>query len=289
MTDPAGTQPLPSAEAGRILVLLDASHASQAALEAAATLAATLQGELQAIFVEEADLLRSAAYPFTREIGSLSGQPRPLETGLLETRLRRRAAHLRRAAEQAAARARIHCSLEVRRGSVRREVLALTTPGDFLVLGKIGWSAATGSRLGSTARSLVHEAPGRVHLTGTRPTRPDSPVLVVVDAPETAHEALVFARARARQQRRPLTVLLVPLDDPDAARERDRALSEWVATDDPPVRVRSLRSSAPRELLRTLERQPAAEVVLGRRSPLLAGPQGDALLGALEPPVTITP
>lgn len=289
MTEPAGNPPPASAEAGRVLVLLDASRASQAALEAAAALAATLRSELQAVFVEEADLLRSAAYPFTREIGSLSGQPRPLETGALETSLRRRAARIRRAAEQAAARAQIRCSLEVRRGSVRREVLAVTTPGDVLVLGKTGWSAAAGSRLGSTARRLVREAPGRVHLTGTRPPSPDSPVLVVVDALESGHEALAFALARARHQRRPLSVLLVPLDDPDAAREREQTLSAWVAAADHPVRVHLLRAPAPRELLRALERQPAAEVVLGRRSPLLAGPQGDALLVALRAPVTITP
>ena len=289
MTDPGPAQPPSPAEAQRILVLLDASRASLAALEAAAALAATLRGELQALFVEEAELLRSAAFPFTCEIGSQSGCPRPLESGPLETSLRRRAARIRRAAEQTAARAEIRCSIEVRRGSVRSEVLALVGPGDLLVLGKVGWSAAAGGRLGSTARSMVHEAPGRVHLTGVHPPRPDSPVLVVVDELDRARGALAFALGQAQRDQRPLTVLLVPLDDPRAALERDQALSDWVAATAHAIEVHPLRSREPRDLLRALGRHPAAELVLGRRSLLLAGPQGDALLGALELPVTITP
>ena len=289
MTEPRPADPASAVDAGRILVLLDASRASLAALEAAAALAATLQGELQALFVEEAELLRSAGFPFTREIGSLSGCPRPLESGPLESSLRRRAARIRRAAEQTAARAEIRCSTEIRRGSVRREVLALIGPGDLLVLGKVGWSAAAGGRLGSTARSLIREAPGRVHLTGAHAPRPDSPVLVMVDEPEAAREALAFALEQAQRERRPLTVLLAPLDDPAATLQRDRAVTDWLAAAGHPVQVQPLRSREPRDLLRALGRNPAAVLVLGRRSLLLAGPQGDALLGALELPVTITP
>ncbi len=289
MTDPVPARPTPSADTGRILVLLDASRASLAALEVAANLAATLRGELQALFVEEAELLRSAGFPFTREIGSLSGCLRPLESGPLESSLRRRAARIRRAAEQTAARAEIRCSTEIRRGSVRREVLALIGPGDLLVLGKVGWSAAAGGRLGSTARSLIREAPGRVHLTGAHAPRPDSPVLVVVDELDRARGALAFDLGQAQRDQRPLTVLLAPVDDRGATLERDRALSAWLAATDHPIHVHALPSRQPRDLLRALGRNPAAELVLGRRSLLLAGPQGDALLGALELPVTITP
>ena len=52
----------------RILVALDASRHSLAALEAAAELAARLKAELVGLFVEDIDLLRLAGLPFAREI-----------------------------------------------------------------------------------------------------------------------------------------------------------------------------------------------------------------------------
>jgi nucleotide-binding universal stress UspA family protein len=53
----------------RILVALDASPASLAALDFATELAERHQAELLGIYVEDINLLRSAEIPFTREIG----------------------------------------------------------------------------------------------------------------------------------------------------------------------------------------------------------------------------
>src|SRR5690554_5627839 len=60
-------EPVP-AVARRILVLLDGSRLSLAAMEAAADIARAQQAEVLGIFVEEANLLRSAGYGFAREV-----------------------------------------------------------------------------------------------------------------------------------------------------------------------------------------------------------------------------
>ena len=52
----------------RILVALDASAANRTALQTAALLASELQAELQALFVEDINLLRLAELPFAREV-----------------------------------------------------------------------------------------------------------------------------------------------------------------------------------------------------------------------------
>ena len=52
----------------RILVALDASTDSLAALDAAAKLAQCLQAELVGLFVEDVNLLYMAGLPFTREL-----------------------------------------------------------------------------------------------------------------------------------------------------------------------------------------------------------------------------
>ena len=52
----------------RILVALDGSYHSLAALEAAAELAASLEAELHGLFVEDVNLLRVAGSPVAREV-----------------------------------------------------------------------------------------------------------------------------------------------------------------------------------------------------------------------------
>ena len=68
----------------RILVALDASTHSLAALETAAGLAARLEAELVGLFVEDINLLRAAELPFARETSFYSSSLRPLERGELE-------------------------------------------------------------------------------------------------------------------------------------------------------------------------------------------------------------
>ena len=57
-------------EAARVLALLDASRHSLAALTAAVNLASLRHAELVALYVEDMDLLRCAAFPFSCEIGA---------------------------------------------------------------------------------------------------------------------------------------------------------------------------------------------------------------------------
>ena len=63
---------------GRILVALDASPRSLAALSTAGALAAELDAELSGLFVEDINLQRLLALPFAREFCLLSGQLQPL-------------------------------------------------------------------------------------------------------------------------------------------------------------------------------------------------------------------
>ena len=56
----------------RILVALDASEASRAAIRSAVDLAARFRAELVGLFVEDVNLLRSAQLPFVRKVGAFS-------------------------------------------------------------------------------------------------------------------------------------------------------------------------------------------------------------------------
>lgn len=143
----------------RVLALLDASRHSLAALTAAVRLAERQDAELVALYVEDQDLLHSAAFPFACEVGAQSGLVRRLTAPSLEATLARQAERVGRDLELAVAGRRLRHSLHVSRGRVVKEALAFATPGDIMLLGKAGLAGRFGARLGATGLGLLLAAP----------------------------------------------------------------------------------------------------------------------------------
>ncbi|MGL6212329.1 universal stress protein [Billgrantia desiderata] len=155
-------------EAARVLALLDASRHSLAALTAAVNLASLRHAELVALYVEDMDLLRCAAFPFSCEIGAQSGLSRPLTPDSLETSIARQLQRVHQALAGAVAGRSLRHRLEVARGQVVSAALTMATAEDVLVLGKAGTTERWGTRLGSTSRRLIMEAPCTVLLWDER-------------------------------------------------------------------------------------------------------------------------
>jgi nucleotide-binding universal stress UspA family protein len=137
----------------RVLVAIDASPQSLAALEAAAELAAGLDAELLGVYVEDINLIRLAALPVVLEIGGASARTRQLDGGRMDRQLRSQAARAAQAMATAASRAQVRWSFTVARGSIETELLQAASEADLFILGRAGWSGKR--RLGSTARKLV--------------------------------------------------------------------------------------------------------------------------------------
>ncbi len=123
----------------RVVVGLDAAPQSRVALAAAAALASQLRAELDALFVENADLLRLAGLPFARELGFPSASLRRLDPETMQRSLRAHAAEARRALTTAAGRVDVHWSFRVARGSMVDEVLAAAAEAELAVLGLARW------------------------------------------------------------------------------------------------------------------------------------------------------
>lgn len=186
----------------RILVALDASADSTAALEAAAALAALLGAELQGLYVEDVNLVRLPRLSLVTEIDLLSGEPRRLDPAELEGHLRRQAARARRSLERAAGHARVRWTFRIARGRVAAELLA--AEADLVTLGIRGHSPRRGP--GSTARELLEGAREPVLLL-RRGARLGRTVYAVHDGSPAAREAVRVAADLARRQGAPLTVL----------------------------------------------------------------------------------
>ncbi len=142
----------------RILVALDASAHSHAALEAAALMAARLNAELLGLFVQDLDLVQLAQFPFAREVGLTSAGRRILDPDSMDLALKAQAQKARAALEAMALRHGLRHSFRVARGHVVAELLAAAADVDLVALGTSGHMEVAGRRLGSTVRALVTDA-----------------------------------------------------------------------------------------------------------------------------------
>ncbi len=206
----------------RILVALDASSHSLAALQAAADLAHRLQCELIGMHVEDPRLLRLARSPFARAIARPSGRRVSLDGGGMERQLRAQAARIRDRFSSQAKRAQIGGSFEVRRGEVAPTLLAAASQVDLVVVGRAGSSLVSNGRLGSVAREVLSKAPS-LTLVVTSGTRLQPPIVVVFDATPMARKALLIAASLVDQRGGLLEVLYGGLDEAevgDALRRR---------------------------------------------------------------------
>ena len=288
VTDAPGDQAGSGNEAGRVLVLLDGSRMSYAALEAAAEIAARTGSDVLGVFVEELNLLRSAGYGFAREVGSASGISRPVDPTGLEQRMQRLANQARRALANAVASYGGRQTLSVARGHVIDEVLALAGPRDLLVLGRVGWSSAPGARLGSTAKGLVYRSPGRVLLWSESRTLPQGRVVVFLNDHDEANSRAIRAAAEAiRHSHQPVTLLLG--SDFELPPEDLKSIMQHLGVQEADLRVRSLPSTDPVSVVRVLREEKAVQLVLSRDCALLRDPGAEPLLIALKLPVTVTP
>jgi len=252
-------------EVTRILLALDASARGIAAMRAAAELAASLRAELEALFVEDINLLRLAELPFAREVGFSSASGRPLAFRDLERMLRAQAAQMQRLLDEAAKRLHLQVRFSVARGLLLPEVMAKVHDVDLVVLGKAGRALAP--RLGT------REHPGR-------------PVLALFDGEPGCYRVLAAALRLAGKSGRTLT-LLVPEPNPRRFAEIRERAEDWLKRRGQKARVQQAPGSEFGEVLKALRglRGDALVVPIPRGG--ISEEQLDPLLSAVSCPVLL--
>ena len=186
-----------SEPSARILVALDESPRSAAALTAAATLAAELDAELSGLFIEDVNLHHLAGLPFAREFSLLSGVGRPLSQVDVEQTWRREAEALQHQLAEAAGRLRLRWSFQVARGRVIAEIHTQAQAFDLIVLGK------------RTGIDVV-----RVTQTQVARLYPSGPVLVLFEDVATSTHSLEMGAMLARRNGVELVLLVCAGSEP---------------------------------------------------------------------------
>ncbi|MHA1566975.1 MAG: hypothetical protein ACTSX7_16815, partial [Alphaproteobacteria bacterium] len=165
----------------RILIALDSGTNVPAGVDVAVDLASRLHAEILGLYVEDDDLFRIAALPFTTQINLTTGGRQPLETADLEQQMARLSDAARRRMAQAAARGRVPWSFRTVRGRIAHEVASAAKTVDLVIVeggchnapAQAQISLSAGPTIQSVSRSVLILRAGR---------RFEGPVAVLFDA-----------------------------------------------------------------------------------------------------------
>jgi len=191
----------------RILVAVDGSEHSLAALEAACSLAAQLHAEIEALFVEDDDLLRLAELPCARVLSTLLMEPEPTDRDRMERLLRLLAARSQEALQRHSVALGVRARFRSVRGRVVAELQAAAGEADLLSLGKAGHGQSGLAGPGSTLRAALDA--GRPVLVVERRPRVGHGLLAVYDGSTGSARALATAAEIAAGTGQELTVLIL--------------------------------------------------------------------------------
>ncbi len=264
----------------RILVALDASSHSLAALAAAVELAAKLEAELLGLFVEDVNLLRLAESPYAREFLYPAAAGAPLDRAGMERKLRAQAEQARQALAAAAERAHVVWSFRTVRGQVPSEVLAAAAEVDLLALGRRGWKPSDARRLGSTALAVIAQATPAL-LLSERGAPLKLPVLVCYDGSPAAHHALAAAAELARGGSNNLIVLLLAVT-PESAGQLREQVDRLLHGKKLQVRCRPVDPRDEASLLRAIKLEQPGILILTDRGPFSRQDPVEALLREMD-------
>lgn len=268
----------------RILVALDASTHSLAALEAAAELAASMEAELLGLYVEDENLVHLAGLPFASEVRSHTATSRPVDSNEMEEALRLEASQAKRALEAAARKAKAQWSFQVVRGQVTASILAAALEADLLAMGRIGRPLSSRTHLGSSAREAMAKA-GRSVLVLEQGGHLHYPVLATFDGSPSSRQALKAAIQLTKTSGDYLNILLMgrPEEQKEIQQEAESLLEEAGVQ----VRFHWLPEMTISRLAEMIETADDCVLVLGGDNPLLEANNIQELLDKTDCPVML--
>jgi hypothetical protein len=243
----------------RVLVALDPCEMDPEDFEASARLAAGLNAELVALFVEDSDLIAAADLPVTHLIPAGCRQLAALDAAAMRRALRVAEGRAREHLSNAAERWHLDWSFEVTEVRQAAETMARLKREDFLTL-----TGTAGRRAVMTRRSAaVHaeRAPCPVMLL-RRDGRRGQPVSVLYEGEEGT---LVLGRDLARVYESPLLVLVAG-EDEAALAQREAEAGRWLAASGTAGVMQRLRAQESKGIGRLLCEVDAGLVVVDHRA-----------------------
>ena len=189
-----------------ILVALDHSSHSRAALESAAFIAKLMEAKIHGLFVHDDQWLRIGKLPYLAEIDELTGKISPIGRDSIEKKIRDVEIAIKEHFEHISNQYQLPNTLSTEKGVVTKKVLEAAKDVDLITIGSRGRSFSKSGKLGSTASSIIRTADKPVLILQNR-RKPNRPTIVVFDGSEKSAFGVKMALAIAGKNDSPLIVI----------------------------------------------------------------------------------
>lgn len=208
----------------KILVSLDNSKHSLAALLAAVQLARHFDADLKGIFVEDTTLLSLAEMPFRQEVGEYTAIVREISTDGMTRSIFVQSRRVIRTFQKIINQSELTGDFSILRGKVSEAIQKASEECDLLILGKSGTNPLSQRRLGSTAIALVQN-PQIPILLVEKENRIDKPIFVLFDDPALGRISLDTAKTFLDQGE--ILNVLLNAEDPEDMIKHQEFLQTW--------------------------------------------------------------
>ena len=206
----------------RVLLAVDAEVQGPDLYESATRLAACLDAELHAIFVEDINLLRLARLPFAREVRLMSATTRRLQHPDVERSMRAQAMREQEKLAATATRLNVRWSFSVTQGQVTAELAGAASETDVVVITPAGSVMARTLRTRTTLEAFGGSVPGSL-LVLPSGARVLPPYLAIYDGTPLSDRALGMAAQLAGMNNGEISVLIVAADESSGTHLQDEA------------------------------------------------------------------
>lgn len=234
----------------RILVSLDNSMHSMAALQAAVELAQHYNAELKGVFIEDTALLRLAEMPFCQEVGEYTAIVREISTDGLSRGIYVQSRRVIRSFRNLINQTDLTAEIFIRRGNVNETIDEESQKSDLIVIGRSGTNPLGGHRLGSTAAALIrnHNKP---LLLIEENNRLGYPMLVYYENSPLGQTCLETARDLLNPEE--TLVILLHQDDPEAFSNDTGHVKQWSARHSVNISIQAIKTRTITRFFRIIE------------------------------------
>lgn len=234
----------------RILVSLDSSPHSFAALKSAVELARHYDAKLQGIFVEDVTLLSLAEMPFRQEVGEYSAIVRDISTDGMTRSIFVQSRWVVRTFQKMVNQTELQGDFSILRGKVAEMIGQEARKCDLLIIGKLGTNPVGRHRLGSTARALIRKAQKPLLLIEAG-NRLGYPVIVFFEDSPLGKISLETAVDLTDPRER--LIIFLNEDDSEEFQKNKKALQSWSEEKSIDITIQSYKTRSFTRFIRMIE------------------------------------
>ena len=223
----------------RILVSLDSSLHSYAALHIAVEIAHHYEAEIEGVFIKDITLLDLAELPFRQEVGEYSAIVREISIDGISSGINVQSRWIIRAFHKCVHQTNLKTNFKILRGKVLETIKQESEKCDLLILGKSGTNTLRREKLGSTAKAIINKQQKSL-LLAEKENRLGYPMILFYDDSPVGMVSLETSRDLIDESE--MLVILLRDDDPKYFEEKKKVINNWASNNQVKITIQNYNS-----------------------------------------------